>query len=178
MHILEYFLQHTIIHIKAFLLLSSYAATIRRQNSLLQAYFYKWQTATGTTENFHCYLYIRITSFYESLHPYKEGETPSVKENLVLRTYTKYHQLIKLTKISYSIVSLAFRKFSSVTYRNVLNRGTSKPGHSKYFKKYRPCRYYVFCREFSFKQLFWTRCGTSKIYLCLEGDRSSFSGCI
>ena len=45
----------------------------------------------------------------------KEGKTP-------LRTNTKPHQLIKHVKISYSIVSLAFHRFSYRTYRNGLNQ--------------------------------------------------------
>ena len=53
----------------------------------------------------------------------------------------KYHQgkgntLITHTKTSYSIVSLVFRKFLCGTYRNGLNRGTSKLRHSEYLKKY------------------------------------------
>ena len=50
----------------------------------------------------------------------KEGE------NTLLRTNTKPHQLIKYAKISYSIASLVFHKFSYGTYRNGLNQGTSK----------------------------------------------------
>ena len=44
----------------------------------------------------------------------------------MLRTNTKPYQLIKHAKISYSIASLVFRKFSYRTYRNGLNRGISK----------------------------------------------------
>ena len=40
----------------------------------------------------------------------------------VLRTNKKPYQLIKHAKISYSIVSLVFRKFSYRTYRNGLNQ--------------------------------------------------------
>ena len=44
----------------------------------------------------------------------------------VLRTNTKPQQLIKHTKISYSIASLVFHKFWCITYQNGLYRGTSK----------------------------------------------------
>ena len=40
----------------------------------------------------------------------------------MLRTNAKPHQLIKHAKISYSIASLVFRKFSYRTYRNGLNQ--------------------------------------------------------
>ena len=61
------------------------------------------------------------------------------RANAVLITNTKPQQLIKRTKISYSIASLVFRKFLCVTYRNGVNRGTSKLRHFKYLKKYEPC---------------------------------------
>ena len=54
----------------------------------------------------------------------------------VLRTNKKPYQLIKHAKISYSIVSLVFDKFSCGTYRNGLNRGISKLWYSEYLKKY------------------------------------------
>ena len=46
----------------------------------------------------------------------KKGKCP------MFRTITKPHQLIKHAKISSSIVSLMFRKFSYRTYRNCLNQ--------------------------------------------------------
>ena len=50
-------------------------------------------------------------------------EIPSRKEKYpMLTTNTKPYQPIKHAKISYSIVSLAFHKFSCRTYRNGLNR--------------------------------------------------------
>ena len=55
------------------------------------------------------------------------------------RGNTLRHELIKHAKMSYSVVSLVFRKFSCGTYQNDLNRGTSKLRHSKYLKKYEPC---------------------------------------
>ena len=57
----------------------------------------------------------------EYFHSY--GEIPSRKGKYpMLRTNTKPHQLIKHAKISYSIVSLVFHKFSYRTYRNGLNQ--------------------------------------------------------
>ena len=50
----------------------------------------------------------------------KEGEIPYVE-----RTNTKPHQLIKRTKISYSIVSLVFRKFSYRNYQNGFRQTTT-----------------------------------------------------
>ena len=47
-----------------------------------------------------------------------QGNT--INEGEMLRTKTKPHQLMKHAKISYSIVSLVFRKFSYRTYRNGL----------------------------------------------------------
>ena len=57
----------------------------------------------------------------------------------VVRTNAKPQQLIKHTKISFSIASLVFHKFSCATYQNGLNRDTSKLRHSKYLKKHEPC---------------------------------------
>ena len=89
------------------------------------------------------------------------------------RTYKRPKQLIKHTKISYSTASLVFHKFSFGTYRNSLNRGTSKLRHSKYLKKYEPYQFDIFCLESTFQD---TRAQyLKKIYLCLEDNRSSFS---
>ena len=69
----------------------------------------------------------------ECFHPC--GEIPSRKvECPMLRTNTKPHQLIKHAKISYSIASLVFRKFSYWTYQNGLNhvtQGWDTPSTSK-----------------------------------------------
>ena len=57
----------------------------------------------------------------ECSHPY--GKTPSREgKHPMLRTNTKHHQFIRHAKISYSIVSLLFSKFSYRTYPNGLNR--------------------------------------------------------
>ena len=72
-------------------------------------------TSTCSTSTF------KLLWLSESFHLY--GEIPSRKGKYsVLRTNTKPHQLIKHAKISYSIVSLVFRKFSYRTYRNGLNQ--------------------------------------------------------
>ena len=66
---------------------------------------------------------------------HQHGEIPSRKGKYpMLRTNTKPRQPIKHAKISYSIVSLVFRKFSYRTYRNSLKRVTqswSTPTTSK-----------------------------------------------
>ena len=57
----------------------------------------------------------------ECFHPY--GEIPSRKGKYpMLRTNTKPHQLIEHAKISYSIASLALRKFSYRPYQNGLSQ--------------------------------------------------------
>ena len=113
---------------------------LRRQNPLLQLPFYKWQSMTRLAKSYYYYSYSRGISFSESFHRYKEGEIPTRKgRRPVLRTNTKPQQLIKHTKISYSIASLVFYKFSCITYQNGLNRGTSKPRYSRYLKKYELC---------------------------------------
>ena len=74
----------------------------------------------------------------KSFHPY--GEITSRKGKYpLLRTNIKPHQLINHARISYSIVSIVFRKFWCSIYRNRLNRGTSKLRQSNYLKKYEPC---------------------------------------
>ena len=57
---------------------------------------------------------------------------------------------MKHIKLSYSIVSFLFRKFSDPNYQNGLNRGTSTLRHSEYLKKYEPCYFDIFCRESAF----------------------------
>ena len=63
------------------------------------------------------------------------GEIPSWKGKYpMLRTNTKPHQLIRQAKISYSIVSIVFRKFLYQTYWNGLNqvpRSSGTPSISK-----------------------------------------------
>ena len=73
----------------------------------------------------------------------KKGKYP------VLRTNTKPHQPIKLAKISYSIVSLVFRKCSYRTYQ-WSKPGASKLRYSEYLKKYKKCKFHTFCWESTF----------------------------
>ena len=61
------------------------------------------------------------TGLPECFHRYREISSRKGKYPM-LRTNTQPHQLIKHTEISYSIVSLVFRKFLYRTYRNVLNQ--------------------------------------------------------
>ena len=69
----------------------------------------------------------RGTSLFWKSHRYKEGEIPKRKVKYpVLRTKEKCQELIKHTKLSYSIASVLCRKFSCRPSRNGLIRGTSK----------------------------------------------------
>ena len=115
--------------------LSSYAGTLRRQNPLLEVSFYEWETMAWPVK---IVTVVTLASCYKLLSevPSVQGRGSTNKEGgiPVLRTNAKPHQLIKHTKISYSIALLVFRKFSCRTCRNGLNRGTSKLRHSKYSK--------------------------------------------
>ena len=84
----------------------------------------------------------------------------------MLRTNTKFQQLIKHAKICYSIVSLVFCKFLYQTYRNDLNR--------------LPQMLQTVLVRYLFSEICilvysYTGCGTSKICLCLENNRLLFS---
>ena len=91
----------------------------------------------------------------------------------MLRTNAKPHQLIKHAKISCSIVSLAFCKLSYRTYWN----------GPKYLKaevlrlpqKARTVLVRYLLSGIRILVYSCTGCGMSKIYLCLEDNRSSFS---
>lgn len=111
----------------------------------------------------------------ESFNLYKEVEIPTGKEKYpVLRKYTKSQQRIKQSKISYPIASLVFRNFLCLTYRNSLNIGISRLDQSKYLKKCKFCKYEIFCSGIYILVAFMNKCGTSKVYLCLEDKSSSF----
>ena len=84
----------------------------------------------------------------------------------MLRTNTNFQQLIKHAKISYSIVSFVFRKFLYQTYRNGLNRLPQ-------MLQTVLVRYLL--PEICILLFSYTGCSTSKIYLCLEDNRLSFS---
>ena len=83
--------------------------------------------------------------------------------------------LIRHTKISYLIGSLLFRWFSCVTRRNGPHRGTSRLGilHLPQIVRAVLVKYllpWIHILVYS-----CTECSTSKIYLCLEDNMSSFS---
>ena len=67
----------------------------------------------------HCYSYIVQTSLNCSIRT-RKGKYPVLKIN------AKFCQLIKHTKISYSIASLVFYKFLCVAYQNGLDWSTSR----------------------------------------------------
>ena len=66
-----------------------------------------------------CSVQYKLLWLTECFHPYEE--IPS-RKYAMLRKNTKPHQLIKHAKISYSIVSLVFRKYLYRTYPNGLNQ--------------------------------------------------------
>ena len=101
----------------------------------------------------------------------------AIKEHAMLRTNTKPHQLTKHAKISYSIASLVFRKFLYRTYRNGLNRVPQSLGTTSTSKSMSRVSSIVRVSLLGIRILVYscTGCGTSKIYLCLEDNRSSFS---
>ena len=92
----------------------------------------------------------------------------------MLRTNTKPHHLIKHTKISYSIASLVFRKVSYRTYRNGLNQVPQSWGTLSISKSTNRVSSIPFVENPHFSVLLH-RVLYLKIYLCLEGNRSSFS---
>ena len=79
--------------------------------------FYEWQTISWPVKNYYLTAsrLVAQASFGSSIGT-RKGKYP------VLRTNAKPQQLIKHIKISYSIASLVFRKFSCRTYRDGLNR--------------------------------------------------------
>ena len=110
----------------------------------------------------------------EYFHSY--GEIPSRKGKYpMLRTNTKPHQLIKHAKISYSIVPLVFRKLSYRIYWNGLNGGYLKAEVLQVPPKVRTVLVRYLLSGIRILVYSCTGCGTSKIYLCLEDNRSSFS---
>ena len=92
--------------------------------------FFLWVTNHDCTRKKLSFLLLvqyKLPWLTEFFHPH--GEIPSRKGKYpMLRTNTKPHQLIKQAKISYSTVSLVFRKFSYRTFRNGLNRVTQSWG--------------------------------------------------
>ena len=80
----------------------------------------------------YCFL-SRGTSFFWKFHLYKQREIPKRKGKYPAKNKCE------ASKISSSIASLVFRKFPCRTYRNGLNRCTSRLGYSEYLKKYETC---------------------------------------
>ena len=93
----------------------------------------------------------------------------------MLRTNTKPHQFIKHAKISYSIVALVFRKLSYRIYWNGLNGGYLKAEVLQVPPKVRTVLVRYLLSGIRILVYSCTGCGTSKIYLCLEDNRSSFT---
>ena len=110
----------------------------------------------------------------ECFHPY--GEIPSRKGKYpMLRTNTKPHQLIKHAKISYSIASLVFRKFSYRTYQNGLNQVPQSWGSSSISKSANCVSSIPFVGNPHFSILLH-RVPYLKNLLCLEKQVIIFSG--
>ena len=106
-----------------------------------------------------------------SFNPY--GEIPSSKgKHPVLRTNTKPHQLIKHPHISYSIVSLAFRRFSCSTYRIGL-RYLKAEAFQVLTQNIQTMLVWYLLSGICISVYSCTGCSTSKIYLCLGDNRSS-----
>ena len=92
----------------------------------------------------------------------------------MLRTNTKPHQPINHAKISYSIASLVFQKYLYRTYRNGLNQ-VLKAEVFRVSQKVLTVLVLYLLSGSCILVYSCTGCGTSKIYLCLEDNRSSFS---
>ena len=131
---------------------------------------------TRPTKNYYCYPCGRGTRFSESFHRYKEGEIPIRKGKYpVPRTNTKPHELIKHAK--------NFLLYSFTCIPQFFVHHLPKWSKLSYLK----------AEAFQVPQKLWTElvwylllgirtsvysctvCGTSKIYLCLEDNRSSLS---
>ena len=90
----------------------------------------------------------------------------------MLRTTTKPHQLIKPTKICYSVVLLVFRKLSYQIYRN----GLLKAEVLRLPQKVRTVLVRYLLLGIRILVYSCTGCSTSKIYLCLEEHIIIFPG--
>ena len=91
----------------------------------------------------------------------------------MLRTNTKPRQLTKHTKISYSITSLVFHKFSYRTYGKGLNQVPQRRGTPSISKSTNRVSSISFVRILVYS---FTECGTPKTYLCLEEQVIIFPG--
>ena len=109
----------------------------------------------------------------EYFHSY--GEIPSKKGKYpILKTNTKPRHLIKYAKVPYSIASLVFRKSSYRTYQNGLNQ-MPQSWVIRVSQKIRTMLVLYLLSGICILVYSCRGCGTSKIYLCLEDNRSSFS---
>ena len=119
-----------------------------------------------------CSVQYKLLWLTECFHPYEE--IPS-RKYAMLRKNTKPHQLIKHVKISYSIVSLVFRKYLYRTYPNGLNQVAQSWGTPSIWKSTNRASSIPFVENPHFSILL-QGCGTSKIYLCLEEQVILFPG--
>ena len=113
-------------------------------------------------------------SLTTSMFPSVRGNTIKEGEILMLRRNAKPRQLIKHTGISYSIVSLVFRKFSCGTSRNVLNQVPQSWGTLSTSKSMNRVSPISLSGNPRFSMLLH-RVQYLKNLLCLEDNRSSFS---
>ena len=126
----------------------------------------------GPAKN-HSYSYIIQASLICSIRTRK-------RKYPVLKINTKFYQLIKHAEISYYIASLVFYRFSCLTYSEV-PQGWGTPDTSKsmrrvsYWLNYFVCLIIITLLEICILVYLCTGCGTLKIHLCLEDNRSSFS---
>ena len=103
------------------------------------------------------------------------GEIPSRKGKWpMLRTNTKPHQVIKHAKISYSIVSLVFCEFRT-ELTEMVETDCFKAEVFQVSQKVRTVLVRYLLSGIGIFIYPCTRYSTSKIYLCLEDNRSSFS---
>ena len=162
--------------INAIFCLSSYAGTLRWQNSLLQVSFCEWETTTTPAKKYYFYSYhsaYKLLWLSGSFHP--SGEIPSRKAKYpVLRTNTKPHQLIKHIKISNQYSHLYFQIF----VRYMPKR--SKPRYLKVEplqvpQEVRTMLVWYLLSGIRILVYSCTDCSTSKFYISLKENKSSFS---
>ena len=93
----------------------------------------------------------------------------------VLRTYMRsLTNLIKHTKISYFIASLAFRTFLCVS-SEISTPRSSRLRYSKCLRRYQPCSYDIFLPEIFFFSLFMHKVKYLKTLFDYASNKSSFS---
>ena len=110
------------------------------------------------TQYFH--LYIEV--------PPRRGKYPTS------RASTKPHQFIKPARTSNYIISLVFCNFSCVTYWNGLKPMYLKAKVLGVLEKVWTVVVWYLLLGICILVYSYKGCGTSKIYLCLEDNRSSF----